>query len=109
MSAITYITQLNINGSGAYQLFVSGTAAISSTLKIGTYTLPATDGSAGQVLCTNGSGTVSWGVGGGSGWCGTAGSNLNMTGYCIYGGTSVCMCCFVASRKMVLPVGTNCY
>src|SRR5580698_1406541 len=50
------------------------------TLKIGAYTLPATDGTNGQVLTTNGTGNVSWktvsgGGGGGSQWT-TSGSNI---------------------------------
>ncbi len=47
--------RMRINGNG--------------TLTIGGYTLPATDGSSGQVLKTNGSGTVTWqnDDGGGSG------------------------------------------
>lgn len=64
--AITYITQLMVNGSGMYQFHVNGTANITGALRVGAYTLPTADGSAGQVLCTNGSGTVAWGVGGGS-------------------------------------------
>ncbi|MEX6688850.1 hypothetical protein QTN47_15185 [Danxiaibacter flavus] len=38
----------------------SGNGAFTGTLKIGAYTLPATDGTNGQVLKTNGAGTVSW-------------------------------------------------
>lgn len=38
-----------------------------------TYTLPAADGSSGQVLSTNGSGTLSWATGGGGG--GGSGTN----------------------------------
>jgi len=81
-------------------------------------------------------------IGGGTGgWCGTAGSNLNMNAYCVYGasmlagdklninassscvfyvsGTGIyngtlgityaCTTCTCVSRKMVIPVGTNCY
>lgn len=43
--------RMRINGNG--------------TLTIGAYTLPATDGTSGQVLTTNGSGTVTWQDGGG--------------------------------------------
>jgi trimeric autotransporter adhesin len=46
-----------------------------------TWTLPATDGTSGQVLSTNGSGTLSWSTGGGSGngtvTSITAGTGLN--------------------------------
>ena len=48
------------------------------TLKIGAYTLPATDGGNGQVLTTNGAGNVTWKNAGGSGssqWT-TSGSNI---------------------------------
>jgi len=41
-----------------------GPATVSSNV---TWTLPATDGSSGQVLSTNGSGTLSWAAGGGTG------------------------------------------
>jgi hypothetical protein len=44
----------------SYTLDVTGTGRFTSTVTIGAYTLPATDGSANQVLKTNGSGTVSW-------------------------------------------------
>ncbi|MEK7579707.1 MAG: hypothetical protein AAB469_00760, partial [Patescibacteria group bacterium] len=49
-------------------LEVGGTASISgtTTLRGVTYTWPSTDGNNGNVLRTNGSGTLSWGVGLGS-------------------------------------------
>ena len=46
----------------------SGNGIFKGNLKIGAYTLPATDGTSGQVLQTNGTGTVTWAtVSGGSG------------------------------------------
>lgn len=52
------------------------------TLKIGAYTLPATDGTNGQVLTTNGTGNVSWknaGSGGSSQWT-TSGTKIYYNG-----------------------------
>ena len=46
--------------SPAHPLDVTGTGRFTSTLTIGEFTFPATDGSANQVLVTNGSGTVTW-------------------------------------------------
>ena len=46
---------------------INGTLAVDSTLTIGEYTLPDTDGTSGQVLTTDGSGAVSWADAGGSG------------------------------------------
>jgi len=50
------------NGDGTNVLTVdkSGNLDVAGTAEIGAYTLPKTDGSDGQVLKTNGSGTVSW-------------------------------------------------
>lgn len=50
----------NLSTSGA--LAVEGAAAFGSTLKLNgvTYTFPAADGSANNVLSTNGAGTLSW-------------------------------------------------
>ena len=44
----------------AYRLDVQGTGRFTGPLTIGAYTLPAVDGSAGQVLVTDGNGNVSW-------------------------------------------------
>ena len=38
----------------------SGNGIFKGNLKVGAYTLPATDGSSGQVLKTNGTGTLTW-------------------------------------------------
>lgn len=58
------------NTSPAHKLDVTGTGRFTSTLTIGAFTLPATDGTADQVLVTDGSGSVTWqdqsGGGGGS-------------------------------------------
>lgn len=60
-----------------YPLDVNGNTRIMGTLKVGSYTLPSADGTNGQMLSTNGSGTVSWvnGGGGSSQWT-TSGSNI---------------------------------
>jgi len=55
---------LNINTSSAFNT-IDGCLIITECLSVGEYTLPQTDGTSGQVLCTDGSGTVSWGTGGG--------------------------------------------
>lgn len=44
----------------AYKLDVTGTGNFTGALKIGAYTLPNTDGTALQVLKTNGSGAAAW-------------------------------------------------
>src|SRR6478609_8890563 len=70
------------NGAAVPVFFINannGNSAFSGTGKIGTYTLPSTDGTNGQVLTTNGTGTVSWStVSGGSG-ANTTLSNLAIT------------------------------
>ncbi len=51
------------NGSAVPVFYVNannGNSVFSGTLKVGAYTLPATDGSIGQVLKTDGSGALSW-------------------------------------------------
>jgi hypothetical protein len=54
----------------------TGNSVFNGTLKIGAYTLPSTDGANGQVLTTNGSGTVSWSNVSGTGGVNTSLSNL---------------------------------
>ncbi len=46
--------------SSSYKLDVTGAGRFTSTLTVGAYTLPATDGTANYVLTTNGSGSVTW-------------------------------------------------
>ncbi|NPA34309.1 MAG: tail fiber domain-containing protein [Chlorobi bacterium] len=46
--------------SPAHRLDVAGSGRFSGPLTIGVYTLPAVDGTAGQVLVTDGTGNVSW-------------------------------------------------
>jgi hypothetical protein len=56
------------SGNAAPTFFVNadnGNATFNGTLKIGAYTLPASDGISGQVLKTNGTGMVSWSDNGG--------------------------------------------
>jgi hypothetical protein len=51
------------NGSAIPVFFINantGAGTFASTLKVGAYTLPATDGAANQVLKTNGSGALNW-------------------------------------------------
>ena len=59
----------------SYIMDVYGNSRIDGTLKIGAYTLPATDGAAGQLLRTNGTGAITWqypdavsGSGASAGW-----------------------------------------
>lgn len=43
-----------------FKLDVNGTGRYTGTLSVGAYTLPTVDGTSGQVLKTNGSGTLTW-------------------------------------------------
>ena len=73
----------------AYTLDVTGTGQFTNTLKIGSYTLPSNDGTAGQVLATNGSGSLSWTTlssGTSGGWA--LNGNLNTNPSTNYIGTS---------------------
>jgi len=47
----------------AMMIRANGNTSIAGNLRIGEYTLPATDGTTNQTLVTNGSGTVSWAAG----------------------------------------------
>ena len=51
-NGISYNTVFTLNGTG--------NGVILGNLKIGAYTLPATDGTSGTVLKTNGTGAVAW-------------------------------------------------
>jgi trimeric autotransporter adhesin len=67
---------IRLSGSSSGYVGFAPAAAAGST----TYTLPSADGSNGQVLTTNGSGTLSWSTvsgGGGSGWSLTGNSGTN--------------------------------
>lgn len=55
-------TGIRLYGSSSGYVGLTGAAAAGST----TYTLPAADGTTGQMLSTNGSGTLSWATGGSS-------------------------------------------
>ena len=61
-SPIVATPLLSITGSSSGYVRFQGAAAAGST----TYTLPSSDGTTGQVLSTNGSGTLSWSSAGGS-------------------------------------------
>lgn len=76
-------SSLDIKGalrlSGATSGFVGLQSPAAPTASI-TYTLPAADGTNGQVLTTNGSGTLSWATGGGgsgTGWLITGNTGTN--------------------------------
>jgi hypothetical protein len=47
------------------------------------WTLPSADGTNGQVLSTNGSGTLSWATAGGGGGGSSVGDNLYLNSACI--------------------------
>ncbi|MBP7653604.1 hypothetical protein KA977_09290, partial [Candidatus Dependentiae bacterium] len=82
---------LRLSGSTSGYVGIAPAAAAGST----TYTLPSADGSNGQVLATNGAGTLSWTSASSSQWT-TSGSNIyyttgsvgigttNPTGYPLY-------------------------
>lgn len=65
---------LRLSGSTSGYVGLAPAAAAGST----TYTLPSTDGSSGQFLSTNGSGTLSWATGGGGGGGTPGGSNTQV-------------------------------
>jgi hypothetical protein len=81
-SPVAFNTNLNPDSTNKRN-FGSSTLAwhngfFGGTLKIGAYTLPATDGTNGQFLSTNGAGNVTWKTGasgGGSQWT-TSGANI---------------------------------
>lgn len=65
------------DGSAVAKFFINantGAGSFSGTLKVGAYTLPAIDGTANQVLKTNGAGVLTWSAdnnSGASGWART--------------------------------------
>jgi len=98
---------IGTSAPGSYKLYVNGNTWVqgsletSGQLKAGTslaigssgsggYTLPATDGTNGYVLKTNGSGTVTWQAdsSGGGGGSGDITSVIGGTGISVSGGTS---------------------
>jgi hypothetical protein len=69
------------NGSASAVFSINantGNGVFNGTLKVGSYTLPATDGSNGQVLKTNGAGTLSWSSDNNTIY--TAGTGINISG-----------------------------
>jgi len=73
-SALDVKGTLRLSGSSSGYVGFAPAAAAGST----TYTLPSTDGTTGQVLSTNGSGTLSWATGGGGGGGSPGGSNTQV-------------------------------
>lgn len=70
------------NGNAVPVFYVNasnGNGVFTGNLTIGGYTLPATDGAAGEVLTTNGAGTVSWSAVVGGGGANLSLSNLSAT------------------------------
>jgi len=67
------------NNNSTYNLDVTGTGRFTGALKVGAYTLPATDGTADYILKTDGSGTLSW-VAQAGGFSSIAGLNSYLTG-----------------------------
>jgi hypothetical protein len=69
------------NGSAAPVFLVNantGNGVFNGTLKVGSYTLPSTDGTNGQVLKTNGAGSLSWTNDNNTIY--TAGTGINISG-----------------------------
>ncbi len=56
----------------------TGNSVFNGTVKVGAYTLPATDGTNGQVLKTNGSGGLTWSNDNGTSY--TAGTGISISG-----------------------------
>ena len=59
--------QVRLADDSGFGGMAASTGSFGSTVTIGAYTLPATDGTNGQVLTTNGSGSVTWQASGGGG------------------------------------------
>ncbi|MGQ0827191.1 MAG: C1q-like domain-containing protein [Bacteroidota bacterium] len=66
------------NPSTGAKLDVTGTGKFSNSLTVGAYTLPALDGTANQILKTNGAGVLTWSPDNGNSY--TNGTGLNLTG-----------------------------
>lgn len=67
-AGIGYVVAFAANTTIGNNIVTSGNLTVGGTTSFNaiTYTWPAADGSAGQTLSTNGSGTLSWAAGGGS-------------------------------------------
>jgi hypothetical protein len=72
---------LRLSGSSSGYVGIAPAAAAGST----TYTLPSADGTSGQVLSTNGSGTLSWASSGGSGTVTSVGGTGTVNGITLTG------------------------
>jgi len=73
-SGTTGIDVLNLQDDDASaSIKLQAPAAVTTTV---TFTLPDGDGTNGQTLITNGSGTLSWGAGGGGSFLGDSGGGL---------------------------------
>ncbi len=64
--------------SPTFKLDVNGTGQFAGALKIGAYTLPTVDGITGQVLKTNGTGTLAWSSDNGTSY--TSGTGISIAG-----------------------------
>jgi hypothetical protein len=103
--AITYITQLNIGPmSLPGTLGVAGNAVITGSVKFGSYILPTGSATAGQVIASDGTCQLVWGVGGGSSaqdlWADTTNPYI-----CTCNGCGICVGNVRATN--VLPSGTG--
>jgi len=75
---------LRLSGSTSGYVGLKGAAVAGST----TYTLPAADGTSGQVLSTNGSATLSWATAGGGGTPGGSTTQVQFNDAGVFGGDS---------------------
>ena len=82
-TALQTLTAAQLNNLDITTLTTSG------TVTVGAFTLPATDGSANQVLVTNGSGTVTWqNQSGGGGSPGGSDGQIQYNNGSAFGGAS---------------------
>jgi len=91
---------LNVNASSIYN-YIAGDLIITGELTLGAYCFPNTDGTTGQVLCTDGSGQLAWGEGGGGGsdfWVDAANPYIAPCNSC-----GLCM-----SENIIDGTGLNC-